>query len=225
MTRRDPMPVVVLISGTGTNLQALIDAAQRGDIPVRIAAVISNRPGAGGLTRAGRAGIPTHTLDHTAYPDRAAFDQALQACIDRYEPGLVVLAGFMRILTPAFVEHFAGRMLNIHPSLLPDFRGLHTHERALRAGVKEHGASVHFVTNELDGGPVIMQARVPVLPDDTPERLAERVQAREHELYPRVVGLFGAGRLALDDGEVRLDGRPLGAPLDLDAVLESTPEA
>jgi phosphoribosylglycinamide formyltransferase 1 len=213
------MPVVVLISGTGTNLQALIDAVNHGDMPVRIAAVISNRPGAGGLTRAERAGIPAHALDHTAYPDRAAFDQALQACIERYQPGLVVLAGFMRILTPAFVEHFAGRMINIHPSLLPDFRGLHTHERALRAGVKQHGASVHFVTNELDGGPVIMQARVPVLPDDTPERLADRVQAREHQLYPRVVGLFGAGRLELNDGEIRLDGRPLEAPLDLDTVL------
>lgn len=220
----DPLPVVVLISGTGTNLQALIDAAADGSVPIRIAAVVSNRPDAAGLERARRAGIPAHALDHTAYGDREAFDRALMACIDAYDPGLVVLAGFMRILTPGFVEHFAGRLVNIHPSLLPDFRGLRTHERALRAGVQEHGASVHFVSNELDGGPVIMQARVPVLPGDTPEQLAARVQAREHRLYPAVVGLFAAGRLKLEQDRVRFDGRPLQAPLDLDSLAPNRQE-
>ncbi len=217
MTLPEPMPVVVLISGTGTNLQALIDAIAAGEVRARIAAVISNRPGAGGLERARRAGIPTHVLDHTGYPDRAAFDAALAAAIDSHQPGLVVLAGFMRILTPGFVDHYAGRMINIHPSLLPDFRGLNTHERALRAGVKEHGASVHFVNNELDGGPVIMQARVPVRSDDTPQTLAARVQRREHRLYPRVVGLLADGHLKLQGGEVWFDGTPLDGPLDLDA--------
>jgi phosphoribosylglycinamide formyltransferase 1 len=220
----DLLPVVVLISGAGTNLQALMDAAGSGTIPVRIAAVISNRPGAPGLARAERAGIATRTVDHTAYSDRTAFDRALQECIDTYDPGLVVLAGFMRILTPAFVDHYAGRMINIHPSLLPDFRGLRTHERALHAGVQEHGASVHFVTNELDGGPVIMQARVPVAPDDTPERLAARVQAREHRLYPAVVGLIAQGRVKVEQGRVWFDGRPLEAPLDLDIALPGTRE-
>lgn len=217
MTLPEPMPVVVLISGTGTNLQALIDAIAAGEVRARIAAVISNRPGAGGLERARRAGIPTHVLDHTDYSDRAAFDAALADTIDRYRPGLVVLAGFMRILTPGFVEHYAGRMINIHPSLLPDFRGLKTHERALRAGVKEHGASVHFVSNELDGGPVIMQARVPVRSDDTPQSLAARVQQQEHRLYPRVVGLLADGQVKLQGGEIWFDDAPLDAPLDLDA--------
>lgn len=219
MTAHHPVPAVVLISGTGTNLQALIEAAQRGDIPVHLDAVISNRPEAGGLTRALRAGIPAHALDHTVYPDRESFDQALRDCIDHYRPELVILAGFMRILTSAFVEHYTGRMLNIHPSLLPDFRGLNTHERALQAGVKEHGASVHFVSNELDGGPVIMQARVPVLAGDTAESLAARVLEREHVLYPKAVELFGAGRVRLDKGRVWLDGRVLEAPLDLDEVI------
>jgi phosphoribosylglycinamide formyltransferase-1 len=222
MSLPEPMPVVVLISGTGTNLQALIDAIAAGEVHARIAAVISNRPGAGGLERARRAGITTHVLDHTGYPDRAAFDAALAATIDAYRPGLVVLAGFMRILTPDFVEHYAGRMINIHPSLLPDFRGLNTHERVLRAGVKEHGASVHFVNNELDGGPVIMQARIPVRSDDTPKTLAARVQQREHRLYPRVVGLLADGRLMLQGGAVWFDDAPLDAPLDLDT--QASPE-
>ena len=224
MSQAEPMPVVVLISGAGTNLQALIDAIAAGELHGRIAAVISNRPGARGLERAARAGIPTHILDHTAYPDRAAFDQAMTSLIDAYTPGLVVLAGFMRILTPGFVEHYTGRLINIHPSLLPDFRGLKTHERALRAGVKEHGASVHFVNNELDGGPVIMQARVEIRSDDTPGTLTARVQQREHRLYPRAVGLFTAGRLALHDGQVWLDHKPLDAPLDMDADSQGMQE-
>jgi len=224
MSQAEPMPVVVLISGAGTNLQALIDAIAAGEIHGRIVAVISNRPGAGGLERAVRAGIPTHVLDHTVYPDRAAFDQAMTALIDGYTPGLVVLAGFMRILTPGFVAHYTGRLLNIHPSLLPDFRGLNTHERVLRAGVKEHGASVHFVNNELDGGPVIMQARVEIRPGETPEALAARVQQREHRLYPWAVGLFAAGRLALRDGQLWLDHKPLDAPLDMDADMHGMQE-
>lgn len=210
-----PLPVVVLISGSGSNLGALIAAQPRW--PYRIAAVVSNQAAAFGLERARGAGIPTGVLGHRGFPDRAAYDEALAGIIDRYAPGLVVLAGFMRILTPGFVAHYAGRLLNIHPSLLPKFRGLHTHARALEAGEHEHGASVHFVTAELDGGPVIMQARLPVLPDDSPESLAARVLAQEHRLYPRVVGWFAQGRLRLgEDGLVRLDGTVLGAPRLLD---------
>ncbi|MDD3516752.1 MAG: phosphoribosylglycinamide formyltransferase [Chromatiales bacterium] len=214
------MNIVVLISGSGSNLQAIIDAAASGELPGRIAAVISNRPEAFGLERARRAGIAAETLDHRRYPDRETFDQALMALIDRHAPDLVVLAGFMRILTPAFVRHYAGRMLNIHPSLLPEFRGLRTHERALEAGVERHGASVHFVTDELDGGPVVLQAEVPVLPDDTPERLAARVLEKEHVIYPRVVRWFCQGRLRLDGNRPLMDGRPLDRPLVLDTNEE-----
>ncbi len=211
-TAKDPLPVVVLISGSGTNLAALIAAQDRW--PYRIAAVISNEPAAGGLDRARAAGIATAILDHRAFPDRAAYDTALAGVVDRYEPGLVILAGFMRILTPTFTAHYGGRLINIHPSLLPKFRGLHTHRRALEAGATEHGASVHFVTAELDGGPVIIQARVPVLPDDDPETLAARVLAEEHRIYPLVVGWFAAGRLRLgEDGRPRVDGAALEAPL------------
>ncbi len=209
------LPVVALISGRGTNLQAIIDQARSGALPIELRAVVSNNPEAAGLERARRAGIPTEVVDHRDYPDREAFDRALMARIDRYAPELVVLAGFMRILTPAFVAHYRGRLLNIHPSLLPAFRGLRTHERALEAGVHEHGASVHFVTDELDGGPVIVQAMVPVLPGDTPERLAARVLAREHVIYPLAIRWFAEGRLALRDGRVWLDGRPLAAPVRL----------
>jgi len=204
------MPVVVLISGAGSNLGALLAAQPQW--PYRIVAVISNEAQAGGLVRARDAGIATAVLDHRAYPDRPAYDQALAACIDGYTPGLVVLAGFMRILTPAFVAHFSGRLLNIHPSLLPRFRGLHTHRRALEAGATEHGASVHFVTAELDGGPVILQARVPVQPDDDPPRLGARVLAAEHRIYPMAVGWFAQGRLRLgEDGRAWLDGAVLDA--------------
>lgn len=209
------MPVVVLISGAGSNLGALIAAQPRW--PYRIVAVISNEAQARGLERAWDAGIPTAVLDHRAYPDRPTYDQALAASIDGYAPGLVVLAGFMRILTPAFVAHFSGRLLNIHPSLLPRFRGLHTHRRVLEAGETEHGASVHFVTAELDGGPVILQARVPVQPDDDPPRLGARVLAAEHRIYPMAVGWFAQGRLRLgEDGRARLDGAVLDAAPWLD---------
>ncbi|WP_457676633.1 phosphoribosylglycinamide formyltransferase [Thiolapillus sp.] len=212
------LPVVVLISGGGTNLQAIIDAAQQ-DLPVDIRAVISNRPEAYGLQRAEQAGIATAVLDHREFDSREAFDQALAARIDEYQPALVLLAGFMRILTPDFVRHYQGRMLNIHPSLLPKFQGLHTHQRALDAGEKEHGASIHFVTEELDGGPVILQARVPVLADDDADRLAARVLEKEHIIYPLAVRWFAEGRLALNDaGQMILDGRVLSAPLDLAQV-------
>ena len=212
------LPIVVLISGRGSNLQSIIDQAASGDLPVVIRAVISNRPGVKGLDRAAAAGIETRVLDHGDFPDRESYDQALAELIDSYHPGLVVLAGFMRILTPAFVRHYAGRMLNIHPSLLPKFRGLHTHERALEAGEKEHGASIHFVTEELDGGPVFLQAVVPVLPDDTRERLAARVLEQEHRLYPEAIRWFAEGRIRLtEDGKLLLDGKPLDSPVRLAA--------
>jgi phosphoribosylglycinamide formyltransferase 1 len=203
--------VVVLISGSGSNLQALIDA--QAEATYRIVAVISNIGDAFGLERARRAGIQAEVLSHRNYAERAAYDQALGDLIDRYEPGLLVLAGFMRILTPAFVARYAGRMMNIHPSLLPKYRGLHTHQRALDAEEQEHGASVHFVTDELDGGPLIIQARVPVLADDDAETLAARVLTREHRIYPQAVRWFAEGRLRLgEDGRPLLDGRPLDAP-------------
>lgn len=206
------LPVVVLISGNGSNLQALIDAAAAGG-PFTVQAVISNRPGVHGLERAAKAGVPTRVVDHTGFPDRDSFDAALADEIDTFDPQLVILAGFMRILTTAFVNRFAGRMLNIHPSLLPAFQGLHTHRRALHAGVEEHGASVHFVTGELDGGPVIAQTRVPVRDGDTESVLAARVLQREHELLPQVVTWYAQGKLVLQDERVWFEGAPLLAPI------------
>ena len=206
------LPVVVVISGGGSNLQALIDAAAGGQ-PFRICGVISNRPDVLGLQRAEAARIPTQVVDHTAFPDRDSFDSALAQAIEGFRPRLVVLAGFMRILTEAFVRRFAGRMLNIHPSLLPAFQGLHTHRRALAEGVAEHGASVHFVTSELDGGPVIAQARVPVLDGDTESALAARVLQREHQLLPQVVSWFAERKLQLQDDQVWFEGTPLQTPI------------
>jgi phosphoribosylglycinamide formyltransferase-1 len=206
---QEKLPIVVLISGGGTNLQSIIDAVQNGAIPVEIRAVISNRPDAYGLERAAKAGIPGEVLDHRDYPDRDAYDRALTELIDRYSPALVVLAGFMRILSDGFVRHYEGRMVNIHPSLLPKYRGLHTHRRCLEAGDAEHGATVHFVTPELDAGPVIIQARVPVEPGDTPESLATRVLNEEHRIYPMAIGWFAEGRLELVEGVARLDGNPI----------------
>jgi phosphoribosylglycinamide formyltransferase-1 len=218
VTAAEPLSVVVLISGSGSNLQALIDEAQRG-LPIRIRALISNEPDAFGLERARRAGIPTRVLSHLGYPTRDDYDEALGALIDEFEPGLVVLAGFMRILTPALVARYRGRMLNIHPSLLPKFRGLHTHRHALEAGETVHGASVHFVTEELDGGPLVLQARVPVEPGDDPDSLAARVLTREHRIYPQVVRWYAQGRLRLDaSGRPSLDGRALDRPLQLDEL-------
>lgn len=214
--------VLVLISGSGSNLQALIDAQQSGKLPVELVAVISNRPDAKGLQRAERAGIPTQVVDHTRFDGRDSFDQALQQAIDAYAPDLVVLAGFMRILTERFTRHYHGRMLNIHPSLLPKYQGLNTHERALQAGDREHGVSVHFVTAELDGGPVALQARVPVLPDDDASRLAQRVLQQEHRIYPLAVKWFAQGRLRMVDGRVFMDSEPLepsGYPIDNHAPL------
>ncbi|OGT73422.1 MAG: phosphoribosylglycinamide formyltransferase [Gammaproteobacteria bacterium RIFCSPLOWO2_02_FULL_57_10] len=201
--------IVVLISGNGSNLQALIDARASGGFT--ISAVISNKADAYGLQRAAQAGIPTRILDHKQFPDRESFDQQLAREIDAFSPQLVVLAGFMRILSPSFVQHFSGRMLNIHPSLLPDYRGTHTHERVLEAGETEHGVSVHFVTEELDGGPVVLQAVVPVLADDTRDTLAARVARQEHLIYPKAVSWYAAGRLRMKDHAAWLDGQSLGS--------------
>lgn len=200
MFGRKVVNIVVLISGRGSNLGALLEA----DLPVRVAAVISNRADAGGLAIAQAHGIPGVVVAHRSYASREAFDAALAAAIDRYEPALVVLAGFLRILTPGFVGHYAGRLINIHPSLLPAFAGLDTHRRALEAGVKVHGCTVHFVTQELDHGPIIAQAAVPVLEDDTEDSLAARVLAEEHRILPQAVCWFAEGRLAIDGGCVRI---------------------
>jgi phosphoribosylglycinamide formyltransferase-1 len=200
--------IVILISGRGSNMEAVIRAAQSERWPARVAAVISNRPDAAGLAFAQKHGIPTAVVPSKAFASRDEFDAALQQEIDRFSPDLVVLAGFMRILTCAFVEHYAGRMLNIHPSLLPAFPGLATHRQALDAGVRQHGATVHFVTAELDHGPVVAQATVDVLPGDTDESLAARVLVEEHKLYPYAVRLFVEDRLSIEHGVVRvLDAR------------------
>lgn len=205
-----PMRVVVLISGSGSNLQALIDGIAQGELPVEIAAVVSNRPEVMGLSRAQAAGIPTQVLDHKNFATRDDFDAELIRIIDTYTPELVVLAGFMRILTPAFTAHYLGRMLNIHPSLLPKYQGLHTHQRAIDAGETHHGVSVHFVTAELDGGPVAIQAKVPVLATDDATSLAKRVQQQEHVIYPMAVKWFAEGRLKMVGGKAELDGELLG---------------
>lgn len=203
--------VVVLLSGTGSNLQALIDSTRTGDSPVRIAAVISNRSDAYGLQRARDAGIDTRSLDHKAFDGREAFDSALIELIDAFNPKLVVLAGFMRILSADFVRHYEGRLLNIHPSLLPKHKGMHTHQRALDAGDSEHGCSVHFVTEELDGGPLVVQAVVPVESGDSAQTLAQRVHTQEHRIYPLAVRWFAEGRLILGDQGALLDGQLLAA--------------
>ena len=198
--------VVILISGRGSNMEALIAARDAGTLPVNIAAVISNRPAAQGLETAEKAGITAHYIDHKALAERDAFDAALAECIDGFTPDLVVLAGFMRILSDGFVRHYAGRLMNIHPSLLPAFPGLHTHRRALEEGVRIHGCTVHFVTPALDHGPVIIQAAVPVLESDDEATLAARVLRQEHRIYAQAVRWFAEGRLRLDDGRVRLAG-------------------
>jgi phosphoribosylglycinamide formyltransferase-1 len=212
------LALVVLISGRGSNLQAIIDAIARGELPATIRAVISNRPKVPGLDRARCAGIPTEVVDSAAHPDRASYEKALAEAIDRHRPDLLVLAGFMRILSEAFVRRYDGRILNIHPSLLPEFSGLDTHRRAIEAGVAEHGASVHFVTRDVDGGPVVLRGKVPILESDTPASLAERVLAIEHRIYPIVIRWFAEGRLRKQGDRVLFDGRELHQPLDYDAT-------
>jgi phosphoribosylglycinamide formyltransferase-1 len=208
-----PLPIVVLISGAGSNLKAIAERARDGKIPVEIRAVISDRAAAAGLAWAAANGLETAVVPAGEFADRDAFDAALAACIDRYAPRLVALAGFMRVLGAGFVERYLGRMLNIHPSLLPRHRGLHTHRRALEARDRVHGASVHFVTTELDGGPVVLQVRVPVHESDDEAALAARVLAQEHRIYPECIGWFAEGRLTFRDGAAVLDGRVLETPV------------
>ena len=208
--------IVILISGRGSNMESLLTAVADGSLPVRIAAVLANRPDAKGLATAAAAGVATRVVDYTLFASREAFDAALAAAIDGFAPDLVVLAGFMRILSDGFVGHFAGRLINIHPSLLPSFPGLHTHQRALDEGVRVHGCTVHFVTPALDHGPIIVQAAVPVVDGDDATRLAARVLAQEHRIYPLAVRWFAEGRLRLGDGKV-----VCAAPQDRDGALIS----
>jgi phosphoribosylglycinamide formyltransferase-1 len=199
--------IVVLISGRGSNLKSIIEAVQNKEIPARIACVISNRESAGGLQYARDAGIPVEVVNDRDFASREDFDAQLIKTIDQYQPSLVVLAGFMRILGDEFVNHYLGRMINIHPALLPDYPGLNTHERALQDGVERHGATVHFVIPEVDSGPIIIQRAIPVLPDDTPDQLAARVLEQEHDIYPKAIRWFVEGRLSVDGNEVLLDGQ------------------
>lgn len=201
--------IVVLISGSGSNLQAIIDAVEHDNLPIKICAVISNKDNVKGLERAANHNIPAFVVNHKSFPDRESFDDRLMEIIDAQGPDLVVLAGFMRILTPQFTEHYLGRMLNIHPSLLPKYQGLHTHQRALDAGDNEHGVSIHFVTAELDGGPLVIQAKVAIEEDDNVESLAKKVQAQEHQIYPLAIKWFADGRLQMDGTRSLLDGEPL----------------
>jgi len=203
----------VLISGSGSNLQAFIDKAAQGEIDLDLKVVFSNKPDAFGLTRAEAAGIATECLEHRNYADREAFDCAVAGVLDAYQPDLIVLAGFMRILSPWFVQHYEGRILNIHPALLPAYPGLDTHQRVLDAGEEWHGSTVHFVTEELDGGPRILQGRLAVNPDETADELCARVQALEHQIYPEAAQWFASGRLVLKDAVARLDGGLLDEPV------------
>jgi phosphoribosylglycinamide formyltransferase-1 len=214
------MPVVALVSGRGSNLRAIAERAHAGDPPVEIRGVVSDRDDAAAIEWAGAFGLNCAILSPKRFPDRNRYDESLAALVAGFEPELVILAGFMRILGPAFVDRFAGRILNIHPSLLPRHRGLRTHRRVLEAGEREHGASVHFVTQELDGGPVVLQVKVPVRDDDDEDSLAARVLAQEHRIYPQAVAWFATGRLRFADGAAWLDGRRLDEPV----VLESTPD-
>jgi len=212
MSRR-PLSLAVLVSGNGSNLQSIIDAIAAGRLNARIELVVSDRSDAYGLVRARAAGVETACIRPADFADRARWNQALGEALAVSGAGLVVLAGFMKVLDPGVVRHWAGRMLNIHPSLLPKYRGLHTHRRVLEAGDAFHGTSIHFVTEELDGGPIVLQARIPVGPGDDEDTLNARIQAREHQVYPEVIGWFADGRLALGEAGVELDGKPLGAPI------------
>jgi len=205
----EPARIVILISGSGSNMQAVAEACQKGDINGQVVAVLSNRPNVLGLERAAELEIPTQVVDHQDFATREEFDANMIRAIDEYAPDLVVLAGFMRILTPDFVRRFRGRLLNIHPSLLPKHKGLHTHKRALEAGDSEHGVTVHFVTEDLDGGPNAIQAVIKVLDDDTETSLQKRVQQQEHVIYPIAVKWFVEGRLTMHKGDVYLDDKIL----------------
>jgi phosphoribosylglycinamide formyltransferase-1 len=220
MSPRGKLKLVVLISGRGTNLTALAQACRDERLEAEIVLVISDQSQASGLDGARNLGLPTAVIEAKEFADRALFEAALAQAIDKNGAELLVLAGFMRILSAEFVQRYAGRVLNIHPSLLPKYKGLHTHRRVLESAEREHGVSVHFVTGELDGGPVICQARVPVYPGDTEQALAARVLLQEHRIYPMVVGLIAAGRLALSGTRILLDGRVLQAPLSEDAPHE-----
>lgn len=214
MSKADrPLPIVVLISGSGSNLQALIDAIENKQLDAEIRAVISNRPDAYGLQRAEKAGITTHVLDHNDYPDRESFDQTMIRLIDSHQPALVILAGFMRILSDNFVNHYQDRMLNIHPSLLPEFRGLNTHQRVLEAERNRHGVSIHYVTSELDSGPLVIQAVINVDPSDTAESLAEKIHQQEHIIYPMTVQWLAEKRLQCKNNQLFFDNQPLTTPL------------
>lgn len=207
-----PFQIVILISGNGSNLQAIIDQIEDNDLPIQIAAVISNKADAYGLQRADIAGIATRVIDNKAYESRDAFDAAVQQTIDKYAPDLVVLAGFMRILTDDFVNHYLGKMINIHPSLLPEYRGLNTHQRAIDDKKKHHGASVHYVTPELDDGPIILQSAVSIDENDDATSLAQKVHREEHRIYPLAIRWIAERRLQWKQGEIYLDGEKLESP-------------
>ena len=204
---------VILISGSGTNLQSFIDKVAAGELDLELCMVFSNRPDAFGLERARKADIPTACIEHGDFHDRESFDRAVAAVIDEYEPELIVLAGFMRILSPWFVQHYQGKVLNIHPALLPKYPGLNTHQRALDAGDEWHGSTVHFVTEELDGGPRILAGRLRVDPNETAEELQHRVQAMEHQIYPEAAALVGSGRARFQDGQAVIDGKVAAEPV------------
>lgn len=213
-----PISAVVLISGRGSNLQAIVRSQQTNKTDVKITRVISNRADAAGLAFARENNINTTVIDSSNFSSRYDYDRKLIKEIDQDQPDLVILAGFMRILSPEFVHHYHGRLINIHPSLLPRFKGLHTHQQALDAEAKEHGASVHYVTEELDGGPVFLQAKVPVLENDNAESLAHRVLEREHQLYPAAVQLIANGRIQLVDEQLLFDQTPIDEPIQLDTI-------
>jgi phosphoribosylglycinamide formyltransferase-1 len=207
------LPTAILISGRGSNMQAIAGRAVRGELPIDVRVVLSDQPAAGGLAIAAALNLTTEVLSPRDFADRPAYDAALIERLQRHGVQLIVLAGFMRILTPAFIAAFAGRILNVHPSLLPRHRGLHTHRRVLEAGDRVHGVSVHFVTEELDGGPVVIQSRIEVRPEDTEASLSARVQQREHSIYPRAIDWFARGRLALRGQRAWLDGKALDSPV------------
>lgn len=207
-----PLPIAILISGRGTNMRVIAERSAAGGLPVDVRVVVSDQPSAEGLRTAAAMNVATRVLEPRDFADRASYDRALVELLAQYQPKLIVLAGFMRILTPHFIGAFAGRILNVHPSLLPKYRGLHTHRRALEAGESVHGVSVHFVTEELDGGPVVLQTEVPIRPDDTETTLSARVQRGEHRIYPQAIDWFARGRLRLHEGRAWLDGMPLDSP-------------